>query len=48
MHLHKGKTKTMIVREQEKLAPPTVEAIKKTEDAYKHQCKFCDRKYKTL
>ena len=29
------------------MTPPTVEAIKKTEDTYKHQCKFCDRKFKT-
>ena len=25
-----------------------MEVIKKTEDACKHQCKFCDRKCKTL
>ena len=47
MDLHKGKTKTMHVRIQEKPAPPTVEEIKKTEDTYKHACKFCDRKFKT-
>ena len=48
MTLHKGKTKTMHVRKQECLAPPTVDAIKKTEGAYKHVCKFCDRRCKTL
>ena len=47
MDLHKGKTQTMHVREQEKLAPPTIAEVKRTEDTYKHQCVFCDRKFKT-
>ena len=47
MHLHKGKMQTMHVREQEKLALPTFAEIKKTENTYKHQCMFCDRKFKT-
>ena len=34
MDLHKGKTKTMHVCKQEHMAPPSIEAIKKTEEAY--------------
>ena len=47
MLLNKGKTKNMHVRHQEKLAPPSIDVIKKTEDSYKHVCKFCDRRFKT-
>ena len=47
MDLNKDKTKVMHVREQEHLTPPTIVEIKKTEETYKHQCKFCDRKCKT-
>jgi len=40
-------TKVMQVERQEKTKPPTVEAIKKTEASYKHECDFCGRKFKT-
>ena len=40
MDIHRGKTKNMVVERQEKMALPTVEAIKKTEAKYKHECEF--------
>ena len=48
MDIHKGKTKTMVVERQQQFNPPTVEAIKKTESEYKHECEFCGRRCKTL
>ena len=47
MTIHKGKTKNMIVERQQKLKPPTIEAIKKTEAEYKYECEFCGRRCKT-
>ena len=35
IHIHKVKTKTMIVERQEKIEPATVES------EYKHECEFC-------
>ena len=47
MVIHMGKTKTMHVRHQPAIAPPTIEEIKKTEGGYKHECEFCERRFKT-
>ena len=47
MSIHMGKTKCMHVRKQDPVAPPTVDEIKKTESAYKFECEYCGRRFKT-
>ena len=47
MQIHMGKTKCMHVRKQPYIAPPTIAEIKSTEAGYKHECKFCGRRFKT-
>ena len=47
MDIHKGKTKNMIVERQEKVKPPSVQAIMETEAGYRHECEFCGRRCKT-
>lgn len=37
----------MHVERQQKLKPPSLTAIKEAAADYKHQCEFCDRKFKT-
>lgn len=41
------KTKVIHVERQEKIAPPSIEEIQRTEAKYTHVCKFCSRKCKT-
>ena len=47
MQVSYDKTKTMHVERQQKLKPPSLTAIKEAAADYKHQCEFCDRKFKT-
>ena len=47
MTINKKKTKNMHVEEQKKVAVSTVEEMKTTEAAFKHQCIFCPRRFKT-
>ena len=47
MCINKKKTKTLQVSVQEKVAVSTKLEVKKTEEAYKHGCKFCPRRFKT-
>ena len=37
----------MQVERQQKIAPPTRKEVKATEASYKHECKFCGRKFKS-
>ena len=48
MAVNLDKTKSMHIERQQKLKPPTQEAIKAAEAEYKHACEFCDRKFKTV
>ena len=48
MTINKKKTKNMHVEEQKKVAVSTVEEMKTTEAAFKHQCIFCPRRFKTV
>ena len=48
MTLNTGKTKNMIVEQQQKVKPPTEEDIKTTEAGYRNECEFCGRRFKTL
>lgn len=41
MEINIDKTKVMHVQRQEKISPPTVKEIMKTEAKYEHVCKFC-------
>ena len=47
MSINASKTKNMHVEKQAKLAPPSLEAMKATENTYKNECIFCGRKFKT-
>ena len=47
MHINTGKTKSMHVERQVKLALPTRNEVTATAANYKHECEFCGRRFKT-